>query len=145
LTTNLVIAGGQGLLTGRTFAASGTATGAARRESFSNQSSLSTPSEVQQAADTTVALGAASLSIRAEVTDLAAGRLRYLTDYDVGDTISVEIAQVRYPVVVESVKFHIGHDRAMIRPQWGNAAPNLLVGLLRDVGNLQSRFDTQIA
>lgn len=142
---NFVVAGGQGLLTARTFATSGTATGAARREAFTNQSSLSTAAEVQQAADTAVALGAASLTINAEVTDIAAGRVQYLVDYDVGDIIAAEIALVRYPVVVEAVKIHVAPDRAVIRPVFGNAAPDLVVGLLRDINDLQSRFDTQIA
>jgi hypothetical protein len=140
-----VVAGGQGQLTSRTFATSGTATGSARREVFSNQSSLATAAELQQSADTTVALGAASLTINAEVTDSAAGRVQYLVDYDVGDTIAVEIDLVRYPVVVESVRFHIAPERQVIRPVFGNAAPNLLAGIVRDIANLQSRFDTQIA
>lgn len=142
---NYVVAGGQGLLSARTFAASGTASGAARRESFSNQSSLSTAAEVQQSADTAVARGASSLTITAEATDSAAARVQYLVDYDVGDTIAVEIALVRYPVVVEAVRIHVGPERQVIRPVFGNAAPNLLAGLIRDVGNLQSRLDTQIA
>lgn len=140
-----VVAGGQGLLHARTFATSGITTGVARHEVFSNQSSLSTGSEVQQAADTAVALGAASQTITAEVTDAAAARVRYLTDYDVGDIIAAEIASVRYPVVVDAVKFHIAPDRAVIRPVFGNAAPNLVAGIIRDISNLQSRFDTQIA
>lgn len=142
---NYVIAGGQGLLTARTFATSESATGAARREAFSNQSSLSTAVELQQSADSAVAFGAASLTINAEVTDVAAARLQYLVDYDVGDTVSVELSLIRYPVVVEAVKFHIASDLQVIRPVFGNAAPNLVAGVLRDIANLQSRFDTQIA
>lgn len=142
---NFVVAGGQGLLTARTFATSGVATGAARRESFTNQSSLSTPTEVQQSADTAVALGAATLTITAEVTDVGAARVQYLADYDLGDIIAAEIALVRYPVVVDAVRIHVAPDRSVIRPVFGNAAPNLLAGLIRDVNNLQSRFETQIA
>lgn len=142
---NFVAAGGQGLLSARTFATSGTATGATRIESFSNQSSLSTAAEVQQSADTAVALGAASRTITAEVTDIGAARVQYLVDYDVGDTIAVEIALVRYPVVVDAVRLHIAPSRSVILPVFGNAAPSLVAGLIRDVNNLQSRFDTQIA
>lgn len=143
--TNFVVAGGQGLLTARTFATSGSASGAARRESFSNQSSLATAAEVSQAADTAVALGAATMMINAEVTDIAAGRVQYLVDYDVGDILAAEISLVRYPVVVEAVKVHIDVERAVIRPVFGNAAPNLVAGIVRDINNLQARFDTQIA
>jgi len=142
---NFAVAGGQGLLAARTFAVSGAVSGAARREVFTNQSSLSSAAEVQQAADTAVALGAASTTITAEVTDVAAGRVQYLVDYDIGDTIAAEIDLVRYPVVVEAVKVHVGVDRAVIRPVFGNASPDLVAGIIRDINNLQARFDTQIA
>lgn len=140
-----VVAGGQGQLTARSFATSGTATGVTRREVFINQSSLSNPSEVQQSANTKRLASAASLTVRAAATDIAASRVVYLDNYDLGDTISLEIATVRYPVIVEAVNVHVGLDRAVIRPVFGPAAPGLLAGLIRDVGDLQSRFDTQNA
>lgn len=140
-----VIAGGQGDLNARTFATAGTATGTARREVFSDQSSLSTLTEVQQAATTAQAAAGATLTVRAEITDTAAAGLRYLADYDIGDTIAVEINYVRYPVVIESVTFHVSTERSVVRPVLGDAAPDLVTGLIRDVAGLQSRFDTQIS
>lgn len=143
--TTFVVTGGQGALNARTFTTAGTATGAARREVFSDQSSLSTAAELQQSAAATLAFAAATLTVRAEVADTAALRFQYLTDYNIGDTVSVEIEDVRYPVVVESVTVHVATDRAVIRPVLGDASPNLVTGLIRDVANLASRFDTQIA
>lgn len=143
--TTFVIAGGQGNLTARTFASSGTATGSARREVFSDQSSLAGSTEVQQSADTTLALATSTLTVRAEVTDAAALRLTYLDQYNVGDTVTAEIDQIRYHVVVESVQVHVGADRAVIRPALGDAAPNLVTGLIRDVAGLASRLNNQIA
>lgn len=140
-----VIAGGQGLLTSRTFATSGTATGIARREVFSDQTSLSTLAEVQQAANTVQALAAATLTVRAQITDAAAAGLRYLFDYDIGDTISVEVEDIRYPVVIGSVTVHVSPERQVIRPVLGDATPDLVVGLIRDIADLQSRFDTQVS
>lgn len=140
-----VVSGGQGTLTARTFATAGTATGAVRREVFSDQSSLSTSTEVQQSANATLAGAAPTLTVRAEIVDVAAQRLQYLIDYDIGDTIAAEIDRIRYPVVVESVTIHVGPDRAVIRPVLGAASPNLVTGLIRDVADLQSRFDTKIA
>ena len=142
---SFIVAGGQGALTGRSFAVAGTATGAARREVFSNQSSLSTTTELQQSADTNLSLGASSLTVWAEITAAAAARVQYLVDYDVGDTIAAEIATVRYPVVVGSVSIHVGPDRAVIRPVFGKGSSDLVTGLIRDISDLQSRFDTQIA
>lgn len=143
--STFVIAGGQGNLTARTFATAGTATGAARREVFSDQSSLSTLTEVQQSADTALATAAATLTVRAEITDSAAAGLRYLDTYDIGDTIAIEIADVRYPVVIESVTVHVSTERSVIRPVLGDATPDLVTGLIRDVASLASRFDTQIS
>lgn len=143
--TTFVVTGGQGALNARTFTTAGIATGAARREVFSDQSSLSTSTELQQSADATLAFAAATLTVRAEVADSAALRFQYLIDYDIGDTVAVEIEDVRYPVVVESVTVHVAPDRAVIRPVLGDASPNLVTGLIRDVANLASRFDTQIA
>lgn len=139
-----VIAGGQGNLTARTFATAGTATGVARREAFSDQSSLSTLAEVQQAATTAQAGAAASLTVRAEVTDTGAAGLRYLHEYDIGDTIAIEIGYVRYPVPIESITIHVSVERSVIRPVLGAAAPDLVTGLIRDVASLASRLDTQI-
>lgn len=143
--TTYVVAGGQGLLTSRTFATAGATTGVARREVFSNQSSLSTVAELQQSANATLASAAATITVRAEATDDAAARFQYLSDYDIGDTIAAEIEDVRYPAVVESVTVHIDPSRAVIRPVLGDASPDLVTGLIRDVAGLQSRFDTQIA
>ena len=109
------------------------------------QSSLSTLAEVQQIATTTLAGAQATLTVRAEVTDRAAEGIRFLVDYDIGDVIAIEIEDVRYPVVVESVTVHIGPDRTVIRPVLGDAAPDLVTGLLRDVAGLLNRLDTQIS
>lgn len=145
LSSSFVVAGGQGELTARTFATAGSSTGKNRREVFTDQSSLSTAAEVQQIASTTLAQAQATLTVRAEVTDASAASLLYLVDYDIGDTISIEIEDVRYAVVVESVTVHVGPDRQVIRPVLGDAAPDLVTGLLRDIADLASRFDNQIA
>lgn len=139
-----VIAGGQGDLTARTFATAGTATGVARREQFTNQSSLSTLAELQQSATTGLTGLAAALTVRADITDTGAAGFRYHVDYDVGDIIAVEVAAVRYPVVVEAVTIHVGPDRQVIRPVLGGATPDLVTGMIRDINNLQARFNTQI-
>lgn len=140
-----VIGGGQGNLTARTFATAGTATGAARREAFSDQSSLSTVTEVGQSAATTLAQDGSTLTVTAEITDAGAAGIRYLIDYDIGDTISAEVGDVRYPVVVAAVTIHVATDRQVIRPILGAAAPDLVTGLINDVAGLASRFDSQIS
>lgn len=139
-----VVSGGQGNLNARTFATAGTATGAARREEFIDQSSLSTAPEVQQSATTELAGSAATLTVRADITDAGAAAFRYLIDYDIGDTIAVEVDTVRYPAVIESVKIHVSPARQVIRPVLGDATTNLVTGLIRDIAGLAARFDNQI-
>lgn len=140
-----VIAGGQGELTARTFATAGSATGAARRERFSDQSALSSSTEVAQSAASTLAAAAATLSVQAAVTDAAALGREFLSAYDVGDTVAVEIADVRYPVTVQAVTVHVSPERAVIRPVLGPGVRNLVSGLMGDVAGLQSRLDSTIA
>ena len=140
-----VIAGGQGNLTARTFATAGTATGAARRERFSDQSALSTSTEVGQSAASTLAAAAEVLTVRASITDTAAAGAQYLQAYNVGDTIAIEIDNVRWPVVVQAVTVHVSPERAVIRPVLGPGVRNLVSGLLRDVAGLQARLDSTIA
>jgi len=144
-TTTFVIAGGQGNLTARTFASAGSAIGVARREVFSDQSSLASSTEVQQAANTQLLSDSAMLTVRAEATDTASLTFEYLAGYNIGDTIAAEIGTIRYPVVIESVTFQISPERSVIRPVLGDAAPNLVTGLIRDVAGLTARLDTQIA
>lgn len=139
-----VVSGGQGDLTARTFATAGTATGAARREVFIDQSSLSTAAEVQQSATTELVGSGATITVRADITDAGAAGFRYLIDYDIGDTIAAEIDSIRYPAVIESVKIHVSPDRQVIRPVLGDATTNLVTGLIRDVAGLAARFDNQI-
>lgn len=140
-----VIAGGQGQLTGRTFATAGTATGAARRERFSDQSALSTSTEVAQSATSTLAAAAETLTVRASITDTAALGARYLQAYDIGDTVAIAIDDVAYPVTVQAVTVHVSAERGVIRPSLGPGVRNLVSGLLRDVAGLQSRLDSTIA
>ena len=142
---NYIISGGQGLLNARTFVTAGTATGAARKELFSDQAVLSTPTELQQSANANLAANGADWSIHAELATTAAQTLVLGTDYDLGDTIAVEIRNVRYPVVVSAVRLQVTPERQIMTPILGDAAPDLLGGLIRDVANLQSRFDTTIA
>lgn len=140
-----VISGGQGTLEDRTFITAGVAVGAARREKFSDQAALATTTELGQSAAATLAAGATSLHVDAEVTTTGAQHITYLHDYDVGDTIAAQVGGVNYPVPVTSVSIHVEPSKSLVRPLLGTAANNEMKGLLLDVANLQSRFDTQIA
>lgn len=141
-----VIAGGQGNLTARTFRQSSSGeTGDDRVEAFADWSSLATAAEVQQAANTTRAQAAATWSVSADLSDVAAQRLRFLTDYDIGDLVAVEINNVRHSVPIDAVRIELVPDRQVIRPILGTAAPNALAGLVRTVASLSQFAESTVA
>lgn len=140
-----VIAGGQGQLEARAFTTAGNVAGIARREMFSDQSSLTTVAELSQAAATTLATNSGTVSVLADVATFAAEHLVFGDDYDIGDILAVEIDGIRYAVPITAVTFHVGADRSVVKPTFAASSANPLSGLIRDVANLQSRFQTQIA
>lgn len=145
-TATLVVAGGQGVLNARTFrtATDGSA-GAARREVFSDQAALSTATELQQSATATLAGAGATFAIHSELAATAAQTVTPGVDYDIGDIVAVEIDNVRHPVPVVAITYLISANRQIISPVLGDAGPDLLNGLTRDVANLAARFDVNIA
>jgi hypothetical protein len=145
-TATAVIAGGQGELDARTFAVADIGLpGSLRREQFSDQRSLVGTGELQRSANATLALGAATWVVDAEVSESVAGSFRYGRDFKVGDIIGIEIDNVRYAVPITSAQFEVGPSRQQVRPILGTGVPDELAGLLKDVSNLAARFDRDIS
>lgn len=145
-TATYVIAGGAGEGTGRVFRASNSgATGAARRELFVDQSSLESVNELAATATATRALNGASYSVHAELTDTAADELQYLRDYQIGDSLAVQVNASRFVVPVTSVAFEINATRQVVRPTLGTATPDALKRLLRRLDLATSRNANSIS
>lgn len=140
------LAGGQGEGTSRVFrvASSGEA-GAARREVFSDQSSLSSFEELLASASANTRLGGRSWSVYGEVADETAAALRYGSDLRLGDLVTIEVLGRRYVVPVTSAAIEVTAERRVVRPTLGTASPDELKGLIRDVANLAARFNRDIA
>jgi hypothetical protein len=148
LSVSWALAGGQGEGTARAFAVAptvGSPTGAARRETFSDQSSMTQAAELSLAAQAAVRDGAATWTIDADVTDAILSAWRYGRDFSIGDLIRIEVAGVRYTVPIVSASFDLTHERQVVKPRLGTAVPDELAGLIRDVNNLASRFGRNIA
>jgi hypothetical protein len=144
-TTTSVIAGGQGEGTARAFARSATAaTGAARLESFSEQTSLVATGELTRSADATLARGSSTWVVDAQITESVAGAYRYGTDFKVGDVIGIEVDNVRYQVPIVAARFEVSPQRQAVRPVLGTGVPDELAGLLKDVSNLASRLNRDV-
>lgn len=140
------VAGGMGDGTARVLrVADRGPSGAERIEMFVDYSSLSSPSEVQLAANTNLRLSEETWSIQAEVADFAAQRWRVGREMQVGDIISVEVSGVRYKVPITAASYSIGAARQVVQPTLGVASPDALRGLIRDVGNLADRFTSSVA
>lgn len=135
-----VIAGGQGELTGRTFATAGGGLGLARRERYVDARNLASAVEVGQQAATVLAESAGGVTVSATLSDSAAQRadMRYLADYEVGDVLAVEIGGVRRPAPVTAVVVSISAERQIVRPVFGPVGTDPLRALLRSVAALQS-------
>lgn len=144
-TATSVIAGGQGEGAARAFArAATTATGARRRERFSEQTSLVGAGELARSAAATVTKGMATWVVDAQVSDQVASAYRYGTHFKVGDILGIEIDNVRYQVPIVAAKYEITPTRQIVRPILGQGVPDEFVGLLKDVANLASRLDRDV-
>lgn len=141
-----VVAAGQGELTDRDFAvADSGATGIGRTESVYEAVNTSTMAGLFTSATTQLGLSAAATSVDAEIATGAAQRIRYLHEYNVGDWIGVEIDGERDTAQVEAVRFTLTANDSRVVPVLGRRASNAAVHLLRDVEDLQSRFDRSIS
>lgn len=143
--TTYVIAGGQGDLAARAFVAVGGGVGLARREAFSDRSATPTVDELRRIALADLAEGGARTSVLAQLSDAASQRLTFLADYDVGDTLAVQLGASRYPVVVASVAITISPERRVIRPVFNEVATNPLTRLIAAVGDLEATNRINIA
>lgn len=140
-----VLAGGQGEGAGRVFRhANGQATGFDRFEIFTDQASLTTGAELQQAANARLAADADTWSVIVEVSDQAAQSLGFGRTIDVGANVTIEVDEQRHIVPVQSIAYDISAERQQINPTLGTAAPDLLQGLRRDVAGLEERFGRNI-
>lgn len=138
--TSYVIAGGQGELSSRTFAAIGGGFGLERRETFVDARNLASATEVAQRAATALAEAAGGLTVSAVLSDAATQRadMRYLTDYEVGDVVALEINGVRHQTPITAVTISISPERQIVRPAFGPVGSDALRALLRSVSDLES-------
>lgn len=141
-----VVAGGDGTGTGRTFRTSDSGVvGDDRRERFVDVSSLNQASEVQATATANRRIDAATWVVSGVIStaltdDLGIGRTVF-----VGDKLAIETNGVRYTVPVTSIAWSVTAERQTVTAALGDATPDALRGLLRDVADLAGRFDNNIA
>jgi hypothetical protein len=138
-----VVAGGSGTAASRTFAtASDGSTGLDRLESFYDVSNLTGISAVSLAANGSLLEQQAETAV--SIDTLLPRQWRYRTDFDIGDTISVEADSVRYSVLVDAVSFTITPSRSVVRPLLGRTTNNESVQIMRTLWGTAARFNTNI-
>lgn len=142
---NWVVAAGQGLLTARVFQSTTTIAGLERIEVLYDNNNITTVDELARAALTEQEKRAAATTVSTRLAVGASQRFEFLTDYNVGDIVAVELDNVRYPVPVRSVAIELSPGTAVVSPTFGVATPDRLTGLLTDVDGLGQRLDRQIA
>lgn len=145
-TASYIVAAGQGELTARSFAtADAGLTGINRVEAVYENTNITTGAGLATAANTELLLQGEDVSVDGLVAVNAAQRVRYLDDYQLGDWLGVEVDSVRYASQVEAVTISLTAERELIRPVLGRAATNEALSLIKQVGGLTTRFDSQIA
>lgn len=145
-TASYVVAAGQGELNARSFAvADDGEDGIDRVEIVYENTNISTSAGLQTAADTELVLNGADVAVDGLISEEAAQRIEYLTDYDLGDWLGVEVDGERYRSQVEAVRIELSPSRETIRPILGRAATNELRSLVKHVDDLTNRFDRQVA
>ncbi len=141
-----ILAAGQGELTARSFeTANSGATGLDRVEVVYENTNITTSGELAVSAARELDLASEDASVEAVLSPVAAQTIDYLTDYQVGDRLGVEIESVRYSPQVEAVRFSFTAERQLITPILGRTSADPLKRLLSRVSSLTERFDIQIA
>jgi hypothetical protein len=143
---SFILAAGQGELTDRSFAqADSGAEGLSRVEVVYENVNVTTAAGLASAANVELAEASSGVSVAAVLAEGAAQRLRYLTDYDVGDVLGIEVDGVRYTASVERVRFDLTEDRTLVTPVLGRSTSDQTLRLIRGMSDLADRFDTQLA
>lgn len=139
-----VIAGGSGETTSRLFSTADTgATGLDRLESFYDVANLTSASAVDLAAQGSLAEQSAETAVDFET--LLPRVWRYRTDFDIGDTITVEVDAVRYTCLVDAVAFTITAQKSSVRPLLGRTTNNEAAQIMRELWGTTARFNTTIS
>lgn len=141
---SVTLTGGSGELATRLFRAYGNgAIGLARREQFSDQSSLDQASEVLADAALQTRLAVESYAIGTTLTDEQA-KLAIAFGLRLGDKLSIIIKGRTYSVPIESYSFDVSPDRQSMRPVFGVAIPDALSRLKRNVARTQDRLQRSV-
>lgn len=141
-----VVAAGSGELTARSFrTASSGATGLDRVESLYDISNVSDATALTRAAAEQLAAGSGDVVVDGKIAVGAAQSLVWGTDYELGDSLAVEIDSVRYTSQVESIEITITPDRETVQPMLGRAAKSTTQRIVREVSGLADRFNRNIA
>lgn len=140
-----VIGAGQGELAARQFAtADSGATGWDAVHRLYENTNIESQASLQRAATSELAKLSGTLSVDAKLADAAAETLTYGVDYEIGDSIGVDIDSVRYSAVVESVTIRSSSDGDRISPVLGRKTTDDYRAIQRDVADLFERFGAQV-
>ena len=136
-----VIAAGQGELEARAFASANTgATGRNRVERLHEDTTAETTAGLARAASTVLADSAAA--VYADPQLATSESYRYGRDYYLGDTVTLTLGGIDYPVIVYGVEIDITVERDRVVPILGTAPRDgeaLRIRQLRDIADRQAR------
>ena len=135
-----VIAAGQGELEARSFATAGGGTGRTRVERLHEDTTAETTAGLARAASTVLADNTAA--VYADPQLATSESYRYGRDYYLGDTVTLTLGGIDYPVIVYGVEIDITVERDRVVPILGTAPRDgeaLRIRQLRDIADRQAR------
>jgi hypothetical protein len=136
-----VIAGGQGEGTSRLFGLVGHhVVGAARREVFSDQRSITSQPMLDAAASAVRAAESRSTSLSGTLLDPE--RLRWRDHYQLGDMLTLSVQNTRWLAPVTAVTVKVDDTGLHVSPVLGTAPRYALTQLVRDVDSISARLST---
>jgi hypothetical protein len=145
-TATWVLAAGSGEGAARMFRSSdGGFSGINRREMLVEAANSTTSNELYQVANATRVENSFALYVSGRTNALAAEQYRYLTDYELGDLVTVQVSGLRFVVPITAIELAVTPGRVVETPVLGTYTPNRLKGMQEAILLLERRNDTNIA
>lgn len=140
-----VLAGGSGSGASRMFRSAGGGSGLDRIETFTEQSNATTSNELYQIAEAHRRDDGFAFYVSGRTAATATEQYVYVTDYRLGDLVTVQVQGIRFTVPITAVNISVTAERSTETPVLGTYTPDRLRGMKRDLLGLADRFDANIA
>lgn len=120
-------------------------TGVSRIEKVVENTTATTSNELYQYAQATAREDGWAIYVNGRLNEVAAEHYQYLTDYRLGDLISLQVSGFRFSVPIAAVEISVTPERTVETPVLGTYSPDRLRAIDKRLLGLNERLDTNIA